>query len=73
MTLTFEHYLDRLKMNRLAKYLGQRSLRSKVLVLTQTDTHIGPIALLGRQLQLQINAILIQAIINTFKEELNSS
>jgi len=47
MTLTFEHYLDRLKMNRLAKYLGQMSFSSKVLVLTQTDTHIGPIALLG--------------------------
>jgi len=27
----------------------------------------------GRQLQLQLNAILIQAIINTFKEELSSS
>jgi len=39
MTLTFELDLDSVKTNRRAKYLGQRSFRSKVLVQMQTHTH----------------------------------
>jgi len=36
MTLTFEHYLDRVKVNYHVRYLLQRSLRWKVIVSTQT-------------------------------------
>jgi len=45
MTLTFEVDLDSVKMNQLAKYLGQRSSNSKVIV--RIDTHAEPIALAG--------------------------
>jgi len=37
-TLTFEHDLDRVKVSR-AKYQGQRSLSSKVIVRTHIVTH----------------------------------
>jgi len=39
MTLTFESDLDRVHMSQLAKYLGQRSFRSKVIVHIHTHTH----------------------------------
>jgi len=45
MTLTSEPDLECVKMNQLAKYLGQRSCSSKVTV--QTDTNTRPIALPG--------------------------
>jgi len=32
MIVTFEHDLDRVKVNQHAKYLGQRSFNSKVVV-----------------------------------------
>ena len=38
-TLTFELYLDRIKTNQCAKYLGQRSFISKVIVRTRRQTH----------------------------------
>ena len=38
-TLTFKHKLDSVKLNQHAKYLGQRSFRSKVIVWT----HTGPL------------------------------
>jgi len=38
MNLTFEFHLYSVKMNQLAKYLGERSFRSKVVV-RHTDTH----------------------------------
>jgi len=34
MTSTFEHDLDRVKLNQQAKYLGQMPFRSKVIVQT---------------------------------------
>jgi len=40
MTLTMEHNLDKVKLNQLAKYLGQRSFSSKVTARTHTDTHV---------------------------------
>ena len=46
MVMTFESDLDRVKMNQHAKYLGQRSFRLKVIVLTHIRTHT-PSALLG--------------------------
>jgi len=56
ITLNFELDLDRVKANMRAKYLGQRSFTSKVIVRTQTDTLIGPIALSGPlQWSVQIN------------------
>jgi len=41
MTLIFESDLDRVMMNQCAKYLGQRSFHSNVIVriYRQTDTH----------------------------------
>ena len=51
MTLTFELDLNSVGVNYCAKYLGQMSFRSKVVVGTHTDTqthtHTGPIALSG--------------------------
>jgi len=51
MIMTFEFGLDTVKMNHHGRYLGQRSLSSKVIVRThrQTDrhTHTGEIALRG--------------------------
>jgi len=38
MTLTFEHDLDRAKINHLTQYLGQRSFWSKITVRTRTDS-----------------------------------
>jgi len=39
MTFSLEHDLDIAEKNRHAKYAGQRSLRSNIIVRTQTDTH----------------------------------
>ena len=39
MTLTLELVSQRVKVNQHAKYLGQRSFRSKVVVHTHTHTH----------------------------------
>jgi len=39
MTLTFEHDIDYVKMNQLAKYLGQRSFSLKVIARTHRHTH----------------------------------
>jgi len=39
MTLTSELDLDRVKVNHHAKYVGQRSFRSKVIVRTARQTH----------------------------------
>ena len=49
MTLTFELDPDRITMNHVAKYLGQRSFRSKVILRrhTHTHTHRGHTALRG--------------------------
>ena len=47
MILTFELDLDCTKLNRHAKYLGQRAFSSKTIVQTQTHTHSGPITLPG--------------------------
>jgi len=38
MTFTYELDIDRVTTNRCAKYLGQRSFRSKVIMRTQTHT-----------------------------------
>jgi len=38
MTLTFELDLDRVKLNQLAKCLGQSSFTSKVIILTHRRT-----------------------------------
>ena len=43
MTWTLELDLDMIKANRNAKYLGQRSFSSKVIVRTYGHTHAGPI------------------------------
>jgi len=43
MTFSLEHDLDIAEKNRHAKYAGQRSLRSNIIVRTQT--HTGPISL----------------------------
>ena len=51
MTLSFKCETDGVKINNRAKYVGQRSFRSKVIVrvqkYTQTHTYTGPIALPG--------------------------
>jgi len=47
MTLTFELDLVKIKLNQRAKYLHQRSIRSKVIVQTRREIHIGPITLPG--------------------------
>jgi len=39
VTLTFENYQDSVNMNQRAKYLGQRSFTSTVIILTDTETH----------------------------------
>ena len=39
MTLTYKADLDWVKMNHCVEYLGQRSLRSKVIARTHTHTH----------------------------------
>jgi len=39
MTLTFEHDLDRVKINQNAKYGYQRLFDLTVIVQTQSDTH----------------------------------
>jgi len=45
--LTFELDLDKVTLKQLVKYLGQRSYISKIIVRTQRQTHIRPIALPG--------------------------
>jgi len=45
MTLTSEFDPDKVKTNQNAKYLGQRSVSSKVIV--RTDAHVGSIAVPG--------------------------
>jgi len=37
MTLTYEHDLDKVKLNHHAKYLGQISFRSTVIIRTNTQ------------------------------------
>jgi len=39
--------LDNVKLNQRAKYPGQRSFNTKVIVHTHTHTHMGPVALPG--------------------------
>jgi len=49
MSLTFEFDLDRVKLNyRHAKYLGQRSFRSKVIVRSHRHTHTQRVFFLQR-------------------------
>jgi len=45
MTLTFKLDLDTVKVNRRVKYLGQKSFRSKLIVVTHT--HRGHFAVPG--------------------------
>jgi len=47
MTLTYEHDLGSLKVNRHTEQLGQRLFCVKVIMRTQTDTHRSASALAG--------------------------
>jgi len=51
MTLTFELDLDTVKVTQQAKYIGQRSFRSKIIV--RPHTHIHPSVLHVQLIQIQ--------------------
>ena len=64
MTLIFELDLDIVKLNQRARYLGQRSFRSKVIVRTPTDTHLTDCSIWTTKVAVDIINRRIQAFFN---------
>ena len=74
MTLTFALDLDSVKLNQHAKYLGQRSFSSKVIVRIDTHKHTHPTdcsALTTKEVRINISAYRAPAVFRSIDTKLS--